>query len=260
MELTLNATVRENKGRKGELSQFRKDHMIPGVVYGGKKETLAVVVDEKELTKLRKEGGANAIIRLKTAAGEDTVILKELQRHVVTSQPIHADFQRISMTTKIEVKVPLHVLGEAPGVKTGGGILQYILREFKVRALPAEIPQAIDVDISNLQLNEKIEVKDLKVPTGVEVLELPEQIIVTVVQPTEEEVVAEPVVEGAVPEGTEPEVIAKGKKEEEGEEGAEGAKPGAAPAKGAAASGKGGAAPAAGAPAKGGKPEGKKEK
>ena len=227
MELTLNAQVRESKSKKSALTQFRKERLIPGVVYGGKKPPVNVVVTEKELVKLTKAGGSNAIIHLKTGKGEDTVILKALQRHVVTNQPLHADFQRISMTTKIEVKVPLHVVGEAPGVKTGGGILEHVLREFKVRALPAKIPQRIDVDVSALQLNDKIEVKDVKIPEGVEVLDAPEHIVVSVVQPTVEEAPAAPA-EGAAA-AAEPEVIAKGKKEEEGAEaGKEGAKPAAA--------------------------------
>ncbi len=229
MELNLEAKVRESKSKKSELTQLRMDRMIPGVVYGGKKGPINVVVNEKELVKLTKTGGANAIIHLKTTKGDDTVILKELQRNVVTNQPIHADFQRISMTTKIEVKVPLHVVGEAPGVKTGGGILEHVLREFKVRALPAAIPQKIDLDVSKLELNMTIHVKDVPVPEGLEILDAPDHIVVNVVQPTAEEVVA-PVAgaEGAVP-GSEPEVIAKGKKDEEGapiaSSGKEGAKP-----------------------------------
>ncbi|MBI5200653.1 MAG: 50S ribosomal protein L25 [Elusimicrobia bacterium] len=233
MELNLEATVREGKGRKGDLTKLRVDRMIPGVVYGGKKDPVKVVVNEKELMKLTKTGGANAIIHLKTGKGDDTVILKELQRHVVTNQPIHADFQRISMTTKIEVKVPLHVVGEAPGVKTGGGILEHVLREFKIKALPAKIPQKIDIDVSNLQLNMSIHVKDVVIPEGVEVLDAADHIVVNVVQPTVEEVVAPaPGTEGAAP-GTEPEVIAKGKKDEEGAPAAEKGKEGAKPAAGA---------------------------
>lgn len=230
MELNLEAKVRESKSNKGELTKLRRDRLIPGVVYGGKKGPVNVVVNEGELMKLTKTGGANAIIHLKTTKGDDTVILKELQRHVVTNQPIHADFQRISMSAKIEVKVPLHVVGEAPGVKTGGGILEHVLREFKVRALPANIPQKIDLDVSNLQLNESIHVKDVPVPEGIEVLDAQDHIVVNIVQPTAEEVVA-PVAgaEGAAA-GTEPEVIAKGKKEEEGAEGAEKGKEGAKPA------------------------------
>ena len=242
-ELQLEATVRESKSNKSQLTALRKDRLIPAVVYGGKKGPLAVIVREKELLKLTKSGGANAIIHLKHAKGEDTVILKELQRHVVTHQPIHADFQRISMTDKIEVKVPLHVIGEPPGVKLHGGVLEHILRELRVRALPGKIPQKIDLDVSALNLNESLFVKDVKAPEGVEFLDAPDHLVVNVVQPTAEE--EKPAAEGVAGGVAEPEVIAKGKKDEEGAEGA-------APAKGAPAA-KGGA------PAKEGAKEGKKE-
>ncbi|MFA6318512.1 MAG: 50S ribosomal protein L25, partial [Elusimicrobiota bacterium] len=194
----------------------------------------------------------------------ETVMVKTIQRHPVTDLPIHADFQRISLTEKIEAKVPLHVMGEAPGVKTDGGMLQHELRFVTVRALPTAIPQSLAVDVSNLQLNERIQVKDLKAPEGVELLDSPEHVVVHVTLVKEEVVEVAPA-EGVAAEGAlaEPEVIAKGKKPEEGEEGAVGAeaKPGAKPAAGAEA--KPGAKPAAEAKpgAKpGGKPEGKPAK
>src|SRR5271170_1842338 len=119
-EILLNVEIRDTKSTKKSLSEFRSKRLIPAVVYGGDKPPMTVVVPEKDLTKATKTGGANAILHLKHANGEDTVILKMLQHHVVTHQPIHADFQRISLKEKIEVKVPLHVVGEAPGVKLHG--------------------------------------------------------------------------------------------------------------------------------------------
>ena len=220
-ELLLKADVRAGKSRKSELSALRKDRRIPAVVYGGDKPPMPVIVAEKELLRITKTGGANAIIHLQHPSGEDTVILKFLKRHVVTHQPIHADFQRISLKKKIEVKVPLRVFGEAPGVKLHGGVLEHILREVKVRTLPTQIPHHIDLDVGQLDINQSIWVKDLRVPEGVEILDAPDHIVVNIVQPTEE-AAAPAAAEGAAA-GTEPEVIAKGKKEE-GEEGAEGAK------------------------------------
>ena len=177
----------------------------------------------------RKKGGANAILRLKHAKGEETVVVKELQRHPVTDRPVHADFQRISLTQKIEAKVPLNVVGEAPGVKTSGGMLTIDMRELRIKALPTAIPQHIDVDISKLELHQGISVKDLVLADGVEVLEDKEAAIVRVVM-AKVEVVAEPV-PGAVVEGAvaaEPESAAtKGKKDEEGKLTKEAAKPGA---------------------------------
>jgi large subunit ribosomal protein L25 len=235
-EIQLEAQLRESgKGTKKQLSTLRSTHMIPAVVYGGKKDPLAVIVDEKALMQATKTGGANAILHLKHPKGEDTVILKELQRHVVSHQPIHADFQRINLKEKIEVRVPLRTVGEAPGVKLHGGILEYVLREFRVRAPPTAIPQHIDLDVSKLEVNMSLHVKDVPVPEGVEVLDAPDHLVANVLVPTEE-AAATPAAgaEGAAA-AAEPEVIAKGKKDEEGAEGEAkaGDKKAAAPAAGA---------------------------
>lgn len=238
-EIELKVELRQNgKGTKKELSGLRSTRMIPAVVYGGDKPPVSVVVSEKDLTKATKSGGANAILHLKHAKGEDTVILKVMQRHAVSLAPIHADFQRISLKEKIEVKVPIHVVGEAPGVKLHGGILEHVLRELRVRALPTAIPQKIDIDVSSLELNQNVLVKDVKVPNEVEVLDAADHIVLNVVQPTAEAAPATP--EAAAAGAAEPEVIAKGKKEEEGAEGAEKGKAAAAPAKGAAPAAAGG--------------------
>jgi len=185
-EIRLSAQIRDSRGTRRGLSALRKDRKIPAVIYGGAKPSVSVVVGEAELLKATKAGGANAILHLKHEKGEDTVILKALQHHVVTHQPIHADFQRISLKQKIEVRVPLHVVGESPGVKNHGGVLEHILREFRVRALPTAIPQRIDVDVSRLELNQGLLVKDISAPAGAEILEAPDHLVVNVIQPKEE--------------------------------------------------------------------------
>ncbi|MBI5209570.1 MAG: 50S ribosomal protein L25 [Elusimicrobia bacterium] len=251
-QIQIDAKIREGGGRdtRKVLSDLRAKASIPGVVYGGKKPSVKVSLCVKDLMTARKKGGVNAILRLKLGADVETVIVKDIQRHPVTEAPIHADFQRISLTEKIEAKVPVHIVGEAPGVKSEGGILQHELRVITVRALPAAIPQNIPVDISNLKLNDRFLVKDLKVGEGVEVLHNPEQTLVHVTMVKEEVIEVAPVAgaEGVVAEGAEPEVIAKGKKPVEGEEGEEAApaEKGKAPA---AAAGKAPAAPAGKAPA-----------
>src|SRR5258708_3262738 len=133
MEITLNVEVREGKGSKKALSTLRAGSKIPAVVYGGEQPPLTIALSEKELSAARKRGGVNAILRLKHAKGEETVIIKELQRHPVTDRPVHADFQRISLTRKIEARVPLLVVGEAPGVKDFGGMLAHELRELRIK-------------------------------------------------------------------------------------------------------------------------------
>jgi large subunit ribosomal protein L25 len=208
---------------KGELLTLREGGRVPAVVYGEKKEPVNLSVDVKNFTHLLKGHGANVLMNLILGEGGEVVLLKDVQRDVITHNIIHLDFQRISMTKKIEVNIPLNVTGEAPGVKVGGGILEHILRNLRVRCLPGDIPDGIVVDVSQLQLNQGIKVKDISLPAGLEAINEMDALVLNIVAPAEEEVVAAPVA-GAVPAGTEPEVIAKGKKPEEGEAAAVGAK------------------------------------
>lgn len=228
---------------KGTLRTHRVGGKIPAVVYGGKKEPASLLIDGKKLIQVLKGHGMNVLVNLKVGAGAEVVLLKDLQRDVLTHDIIHVDFQRISMTQKLDVNVPIHIRGEAPGVKVGGGIMEHILRDLRVRCLPADIPDGINLDVSALQLNQGLKVKDIVLPKGVEVLNEVEALVVNIVAPAAEEV-ATPATAAAGP--AEPEVIAKGKKPEEGEEGA------AAPAAGKAA------APAAGKDAKAAAPAAKK--
>jgi large subunit ribosomal protein L25 len=237
---------------KGALRQVRLNGGVPAVVYGGGKEPATASVNAKEFVKLLKGHGLNALVNLKSASGSDVVLIKEIQRDVLGHQAIHVDFRRISMTEKLEISVPLRVAGEAPGVKLHGGILEMVIHALPVRCLPTDIPAHIDLDVSALNLNDALRVKDIVLPKGVEsAVADGERLVLHIVAPTEfkEETPAA----GAPAAGAgEPEVIAKGKKPEEGAEGAApaaGAK-GAAPAAGAkpgAAAPAAKAAPAAGA-------------
>jgi large subunit ribosomal protein L25 len=228
MEITLNVEVRAAKGTKKELSGLRAGSRIPAVIYGGQKGPLAIALSERELMEARKKGGINAILRLKHGKDEETVMVKELQRHPVTDRPVHADFQRISLTQKIDARVPLIVVGVATGVKDFGGMLAYDLRELRIKALPTAIPQHIDVDVSALGLHQALHVGDLKLPDGVEVVDDVKTVVVHVTIAKVEEV-AEPVaVAGAEAAAAEPESAStKGKKDEEGKLVKETAKPGA---------------------------------
>ncbi|TBR25939.1 50S ribosomal protein L25 [bacterium] len=232
-EISVSAEARGDKNTKHQLSELRRAKKIPAVVYGGKDKPVSVAVGAKELMEALKKAGANAIIHLKLAKGTDTVILKELQRDVVNGQPVHADFKRIDLKEKIVVQVPLHAVGEAPGVKLGGGLLEHVLRQIEIRCLPTAIPKAIDFDVSAMQVNDALHVRDLKLPEGVELLTKADQVVVhVVIVKVEVEAVAAPV-EGAPVEGAEPEVIAaKGKKDEEGNVVPADKKAGAAPAAG----------------------------
>jgi large subunit ribosomal protein L25 len=239
---------------KGEIKAMRLKGRIPGVAYGDDGAPLPLSLDEKSMQAiLHSKGGRNALITLKIGGAAHPVLIKEIQRHPITRALWHVDFHRISLKKKIEARVPVHVTGEAPGVKVGGGVLEHLVREIRVRCLPTEIPAFVEVDISNLQLNQGLRAKELALPKGVEILMDAESVIVHVltVHVVEEVVAADAAVAGA--EGAEPEVIKKGKVEE-GEEGeaAAGDKK-AAPASAKAAAGQ----PAAGAKPEAKKPEGK---
>ena len=231
MEITLNVEVRAEKSTKKELSTLRALSKIPAVIYGGKQPPITISLSEKELIDARKKGGANAILRLKHAKGEETVMVKELQRHPVTDRPVHADFQRISLTQKIEARVPIIITGVATGVKDFGGMLAYDLRELRIRALPTAIPHDIKVDVSPLNLHEALHVKDLRLPEGVEVIDAAEAVVVHVTIAKVEEVAAPaaavPGAEGAAPVAEPESSSTKGKKDDEGKLVKETAKPGA---------------------------------
>jgi large subunit ribosomal protein L25 len=222
-EIKMKAEARSDKSTRKSLNEIRGARQIPAIVYGGKGDNINVSVVVRDLKSALKEGGHNAIIHLQHEKGEDTVIVKAIQKDVVTNLPIHVDFQRISLTEKIEVAVPIELVGESPGVKMHGGVQEHVTREIAILALPNKIPQHIDVDVSKLNIGDGIHVKDLQAIDGCEVIDDGDKIVVHIVHATKEEEVA-PAAEGEGEAGAEPEVIAKGKKDEEGAEGADGAK------------------------------------
>jgi large subunit ribosomal protein L25 len=163
----------------------------------------------------------NTILKLDIAGhGAANAILKNWQVDPVKETFLHADFYRIAMDVAIRVTVPIHAVGEARGVKVDGGILELVVRAISVECLPGDIPERIDVDVSELGINESLRVSDIQFPAKVKVLEAPDQVVVHVVAVKEEvapaAAAAAPVAEGeAAASSTEPEVIKKGKKEEE---------------------------------------------
>ncbi|MBN1621702.1 MAG: 50S ribosomal protein L25 [Endomicrobiales bacterium] len=233
--LSLEVEARQIENKQN-LKLLRKEGKIPAVFYGHGEKTTHLVVNGKAFDKLIHTGlGKNALIDINIGGKNKTCIVKEIQRNIFTHNPIHIDLLAVSMKQKIEVNVPLHVVGTAPGVKNSGGILEHILRELRVKCLPGDIPKSIDVDVSKLEITQSLAVKDLTIPQGVEVLADSQSMVVNVVAPTKIEEVtpeAEAAAAGELPQ--EPEVIGKGKKEKEGEEGAEGAAPASEAGKAAA--------------------------
>jgi large subunit ribosomal protein L25 len=215
----VNAKGRDDRG-KNAARRLRREGLVPGIVYGGKGGSIAIAVDPKALQKvLRSEAGRNTILKLDIAgAGATNAILKDLQVDPIKDSLLHADFYRIAMDVAIRVTVPINIRGEARGVKVDGGILELITREIEVECLPGDIPERIDVDVSDLGLNGALRVSDLPASAKVKILESPDQVVVHVVSVKEEEAPAPAAVavEGeAAAAPAEPEVLKKGKKEEE---------------------------------------------
>ena len=215
----LKANLREEKGK--ELNKkLRNAGMVPGVVYRKGEETLSLKIDSKSLSKvLRTEAGENVIIKLFVEGDknkiERIVVIKEIQKDPVKDVLVHLDLNEISLTETLKVKVPIISKGEAAGVKQEGGVLQHVMWEVEVECLPTNIPDKIEVDITNLKIGETLSIKDILLPEGVKILGDPESIVFSVEHvKTVEEAVAAPV-EG---ESLEPELIREKKEKEEAEE------------------------------------------
>lgn len=214
--IPLTVARREGLG-KGGARKARAAGLIPGVLYGHGEPPVAVSVPRREFdVALRHHRGGNPIVSLQVDGAEHTALIRAVQYDPINHDILHLDFQHVSLTEQIEVEVNVHVTGAAAGVKEGG-ILETILRTVRVRCLPTAIPGSIDVDVTALGIGESVHVRDLSAPE-VEILSDPDLTVVTVVPPT---VIAEtPTAEAAevAAAPAEPEVIAKGKKEEgEGE-------------------------------------------
>ncbi|MDD5006205.1 MAG: 50S ribosomal protein L25 [Candidatus Omnitrophica bacterium] len=221
----LDCLPREEVG-KNKVNALRRTGFVPAVVYGEGAKSIAIKIDRSQLIKFihTHHGVENMIITLRFAGKEKSkdhqeeksVLIKEMQFHPVQENILHVDFNEISLTKAIVIKVPVRPKGEAIGVKQEGGVLTHVLWELEVECLPTAIPEKVEVDISNMKIGDTIQVKDLTVPEGAKVLTTQDTIVFTLMAPKKEEIVTE-VPEGAAP--TEPEVIKKEKAEaEEGEE------------------------------------------
>ena len=212
----------ENRTETGKNvnRRLRTRGLIPGVLYGSKKEAVPLAVSPKEITTiLRSKTGENTLFDLEIGGSRRKVILKEFQVEPIKGQLLHADFYEVALDKPIEVKVHIEVTGIPVGVKVEGGLLDHVTREVEVSCLPADIPEKITIDVSELEMGKAVRVSDLKVPDKVTMLSEPDLVIVHVVAPRAEEEVAAAVapVEGEAVAGAEPEVIKKGKPVEEGE-------------------------------------------
>lgn len=214
-EFRVQAKQRDGRG-KNDARRARREGMVPITIYGGGAETVAAVAPARDLAAiLRSEAGRNTIFTLDVdGVGESEVMFHDRQIDPVKGRLIHADLTRLVKGQKIEVTVRLHLTGEPVGVKEKQGVLEQTVREIEIRCEPREIPDAIDIDVSGLDVHDTLHVSDIKVAEGIEILTDAELVIATV-GIVKEEVEAPALGEGEEP--AEPEVIGKGKKDEDGE-------------------------------------------
>jgi large subunit ribosomal protein L25 len=224
MEATLEAIKRESRG-KNEARRLRVSGKIPAVVYGAQKEgdaiaNVPVAVDPKPLLRiLHSSSGVNTIITLKVdGAGDSRVLVKDFLLDPITHSMLHADFVRVNIDRRITVTVPIVIKGEPRGVKVEGGVLDFVHREIELQTLPLEIPNSIEIDVSNLGLNDAVYVRDVAQGANWVPVSDTDMMILHVITPRAvEEAPAEGAVAAPVTATAEPEVIKKGKTEKEGE-------------------------------------------
>jgi large subunit ribosomal protein L25 len=217
MEAVLEAVSRDTFG-KNEARRTRREGKVPGVLYGGDgQKATPIAVDPRALLRiLHSEAGQNTLISLKMAGNGDTrVLVKDFQLDPITHQVLHADFYRVAMDRVLQVTIPVVVQGEPVGVKQQGGVLEFIRREIEIECLPGDIPEHIDVDVSELMLHQGIRVRDIATNPKWKAMTEGDAMLVHVIMPKAEEAPA-PAEAAAAATATpaEPEVIKKGKKEE----------------------------------------------
>ena len=220
-EITVAAEVRATRG-KNEAHRTRRSGQIPAVVYGAFKDPVAVAVNPREILKIvHSKTGFNTIFNLSIAGGETTpVMVVDQQVDPLKGTLLHADLKRIDLAKRIRVHVPVHTTGEAHGVKVQGGLLEVITRAVEIECLPDEIPEGFTVDVSPLMIGQSKRASDVALSGSMKLLSSPDAVIAHAVALRAEEVAAP--AEGAAPAAeaggaapAEPEVIKKGKKEEE---------------------------------------------
>ncbi len=216
-EITVTAEPRSTRG-KNEARRLRVKGMAPGVLYGAQRDAVPISVNPRELNKILHSGtGHNTIFNLSVQGLEDTpAMIVDWQNDPVRENLLHVDLKRIDLSQKISVKIRVQTTGEPKGVKIQGGLLEVVTREIEIECLPDEIPELYTIDVTELMIGQHLRASEIPLGGEVKLVSLPDQVIAHVVALKAEEEVAP--AEGAVAATpAEPEVIKKGKKEEEGE-------------------------------------------
>jgi len=221
-QILIDGKVREDRG-KNAMRRLRSAGTIPGTLYGGKGEAVALELQAQQLAPLfRTESGHNALLNVKLAGqAEQLAVLKDWQIDPLHGSLLHVDLLRVARDVRMRVRVPVHTHGEPVGVKQQGGVLEVISRDVEIECLPMDIPEEFRMDVSQMGLGKQLRFSDLPLdPQKMKLVSEARTVIAHVVTPKKEEEVTPDAAAAAVATPAEPEVIKKGKKEEEGEEGA----------------------------------------
>lgn len=221
MDFTVKSEKREIFG-KNVSRRIRREGKVPAVLYGPDIENISLTINKKDIFAiLKSETGENTIVKVSFDSESRDAMIKELQKDPVSDELLHVDLLQISMDKALQVAVPISLLGEAVGVKAEGGFVDFVTRELEVECLPKDIPEQIEINISNLHLHQFIKVADIPPLENGKIVSDPETVIVHIKAPSKEEIeVEEKEEEEVIGEGEEPEVIKKEKaevKEKEGE-------------------------------------------
>lgn len=213
-EVKLKAVMREDTG-KGSARRARASGKVPAIVYGQGMDPIAIEVDRREfVTALLTDAGMNVLLNIQVDGSSTTALTRELQRDPVRGTLLHADFVKVDLKQEVEVEVPVHLVGESPGVKEGG-VLEHPLFNVHVRCLPTAVPEGIDADISGLNIGDALRVADLAEGRDFQILNNPESVVASVAAPISEEQLEAMVAE--VAEAAEEEVEVEVAPEEEAE-------------------------------------------
>jgi large subunit ribosomal protein L25 len=214
------ATEKRDVFGKNASYRIRRTGSIPAILYGEGLESMPLVLTKKDVIKILKSDlGLNTLFKITFGAEERDVMIKDVQIDPVSDEVLHADLIQIDMTKAIRVAVPVELVGEAVGVKTEGGFIDFMTRELMVECLPALIPEHFAVDVTALHLHQSVKAADVAMPEGIKMITEPGVVIALVQMPAEEKAeVAAAVEEGAEATPAEPEVIKKERAEKEGEE------------------------------------------
>jgi large subunit ribosomal protein L25 len=214
-EITIAAESRDSRG-KNEARRLRAKGSMPAVLYGGEGGPTPVAVNPKELTKiLHSKTGHNTIFNLSVTGANTPVMIIDWQYDPIKDSLLHVDLKRIDLSKRITVKVPVVTHGDPKGVKLQGGIHEVVTREIEIETLPDEIPEEFTVDVAELMIGQSVRASDIPMTGSAKLISPADAVISHVVSMRAEEAPAAEAAEAAVPVGAEPEVIKKGKKEEE---------------------------------------------